>query len=46
MNTKLIDSLRKEYSSWISVLTEEEKKAIRKYSYNSFDEKPNRFSRE
>lgn len=40
---KVVDVLRKESEKWINGLTEEEKRAIRKYTYNSGDKKPNRF---
>lgn len=39
----VVNILRKESEEWIKTLTEEEKRAIRKYTYNSGDEKPNRF---
>ena len=35
--------LREEFSEWINELSEKEKIAIQKYSYNSMDNKPNRF---
>ena len=35
--------MRKESEEWIKSLTSQEKKAIRKYTYNSGDKKPNRF---
>ena len=35
--------LRKESEKWINGLTDGEKRAIRKYTYNSGDKKPNRF---
>ena len=38
-----MDVLRKESDEWIRQLTEKEKHAIRKYTYNSGDKKPNRF---
>ena len=40
---KGVDVLRKESDEWIKQLTEKEKHAIRKYTYNSGDKKPNRF---
>lgn len=40
---KVVDVLRKESEKWIDDLTEKEKRAIRKYTYNSGDRKPNRF---
>lgn len=40
---KVVDVLRRESENWIDSLTEEEKRAIRKYTYNSGDKKPNRF---
>ena len=40
---KVVDVLRKESDEWIRQLTEKEKHAIRKYTYNSGDKKPNRF---
>ena len=43
MDAFQIEFLRKEYRSWIEELTIEEIRAIKKYSYNSFDRKPNRF---
>lgn len=39
----VVNCLRKEYSIWASSLTDVEKHAIKKYSYNSMDRKPNRF---
>lgn len=33
----VVDILRKEYDRWIKLLTEKEKFAIEKYSWNSFD---------
>ncbi|MBQ9989674.1 MAG: hypothetical protein IJP31_01830 [Lachnospiraceae bacterium] len=39
----VVPVLREEYNKWIKELTLEEKKAIRKYSYNSLDSRPNRF---
>ena len=39
----VVPVLREEYDKWIEILTTEEKHAIRKYSYNSFDSRPNRF---
>lgn len=40
---KVVDILRKDSKEWITELSEKEKHAIRKYTYNSGDEKPNRF---
>lgn len=40
---KVVDVLRKESEEWIKQLTEKEKHAIRKYTYNSGDKKSNRF---
>lgn len=40
---KVVDILRNDTEEWIDGLTEKEKHAIRKYTYNSGDEKPNRF---
>lgn len=40
---QVVGLLRKDSEEWIQKLTEEEKKAIRKYTYNSGDQKPNRF---
>ncbi len=40
---KVVEILRKEYASWVACLSSEEYHAIRKYSFNSFDETPNRF---
>lgn len=40
---RVVPILRKEYDEWIACITQEEKRAIRKYSYNSFDSRPNRF---
>lgn len=40
---KVVDVLRSESEKWIDSLTEEEKRAIRKYTYNSGDKRPNRF---
>lgn len=39
----VVKRLRDEYFLWVSSLTDVEKHAIRKYSYNSMDRKPNRF---
>lgn len=39
----VVDVLRKESEIWIQSLTDKEKYAIKKYTYNSGDEKPNRF---
>ena len=40
---KVVDILRRESEEWILALTDGEKRAIRKYTYNSGDKKPNRF---
>ena len=40
---KVVDILRRESGEWILALTNGEKRAIRKYTYNSGDKKPNRF---
>lgn len=40
---RAVNALRKEYAEWIAILTEEEKKAIRKYSYNSLENGPMAF---
>ena len=40
---KVVDLLRNESKEWIDGLSEKEKNAIRKYTYNSGDEKTNRF---
>ncbi|WP_411337215.1 phage minor capsid protein [Ruminococcus gauvreauii] len=40
---KVVNVLRKESKRWLADLTNEEKRAIRKYTYNSGDKKPNRF---
>lgn len=40
---KVVDILRRESEEWISTLTDGEKRAIRKYTYNSGDKKPDRF---
>ena len=38
LSTKnVVNTLRKEYADWIEILTEKEKYAIEKYSWNSFD---------
>ena len=39
----VVNVLRKEYRKWVSSLSAKERHAIRKYSYNSYDKKPNRF---
>ena len=39
----VVNEMRLEYKEWCSLLSVEEYKAIRKYSYNSYDKKPNRF---
>ena len=43
IKNNVINVLRNEYEEWILSLTDAEIKAIRKYSYNSMDSKPNRF---
>ena len=40
---KVVNVLRKESEKWVNGLTDGEKRAIRKYTYNSGDKKPNRF---
>lgn len=40
---KAVNVLREESQEWIETLTDKEKRAIRKYTYNSGDKKPNRF---
>lgn len=40
---KVVEILRKDSKEWIGLLTDKEKRAIRKYTYNSGDRKPNRF---
>lgn len=40
---KVVNVLREESQEWIERLTVEEQRAIRKYTYNSGDRKPNRF---
>ncbi|MDY2725673.1 MAG: phage minor capsid protein [Anaerostipes faecalis] len=40
---KVVNILRRDSEEWIAKLTDEEKRAIRKYTYNSGDERPNRF---
>ncbi|MCI8274179.1 MAG: minor capsid protein [Lachnospiraceae bacterium] len=40
---RVVDVLRKDSEEWIQTLTDEEKRAIQKYTYNSGDKKPNRF---
>lgn len=40
---KAVNVLREESQEWIERLTAEEQRAIRKYTYNSGDKKPNRF---
>lgn len=40
---KVVDVLRNDSKEWIAELSEKEKHAIKKYTYNSGDEKPNRF---
>ena len=43
MDAFQIEFLRKEYRLWIEELSTDEIRAIKKYSYNSFDRRPNRF---
>lgn len=40
---RVVNILRRESEEWIKTLTDDEKRAIRKYTYNSGDKKPNRF---
>lgn len=40
---KVVAVLREESKEWIEKLSETEKHAIQKYTYNSGDKKPNRF---
>ncbi len=40
---QVVDVLRRDSEDWITGLTDAEKRAIKKYTYNSGDEKPNRF---
>lgn len=40
---EVVNVLRRDYSDWIHSLSEFERIAFRKYSYNSYDKKPNRF---
>ena len=40
---RVVEIFRKDAEEWIDALTDVEKKAIRKYTYNSGDKKPNRF---
>lgn len=40
---QVVDVLRRDSEDWITGLTDVEKRAIKKYTYNSGDEKPNRF---
>lgn len=40
---KVVDVLREDSKRWIEKLSEAEKHAIQKYTYNSGDKKPNRF---
>lgn len=40
---QVVNVLRKESDEWIDGLTDIEKKALKKYTYNSGDKKPNRF---
>lgn len=39
----VVEVLRNEYDTWVNGLSPEERHAIRKYSYNSHDKRPNRF---
>ena len=40
---QVVNTLRSECSGWINSMSSLEKKAFRKYTYNSYDNKPNRF---
>lgn len=40
---QVVQILRKDSEGWIQELTDKEKRAIQKYTYNSGDKKPNRF---
>ena len=40
---EVVTVLREEYDNWIKLLTEEEKRAIHKYSYNSYEKIKTRF---
>ena len=40
---RVVEAMRKDSEVWIETLTNEEKRAIRKYTYNSGDKKSNRF---
>lgn len=40
---KVVSILRQDSEGWIQKLSEEEKRALKKYTYNSGDKKPNRF---
>lgn len=40
---QIVGILRKDSEEWIKNLSKEEYRAIRKYTYNSGDKKPNRF---
>lgn len=40
---QIVDILRKDSEEWVNSLSKEERRAIRKYTYNSGDKKPNRF---
>ncbi len=40
---RAVNVLRRESEDWIKALTDDEKRAIQKYTYNSGDQKPNRF---
>lgn len=39
---RVVEAMRKDSEVWIETLTNEEKRAIHKYTYNSGDKKPNR----
>lgn len=39
----IVNVLREEYKEWYTLLSKEELRAIRKYSYNSYDKGKNRF---
>lgn len=40
---RVVETMRKDSEVWMEMLTNAEKKAIHKYTYNSGDKKPNRF---
>lgn len=45
LSNEVVHILRQEYDPWIKELSNEEYRALRKYTYNSFDSKFNRFYR-